>query len=92
MGPPVDPAIKAKQDELHERIISILNRPAPPPKDTSKAMASSYSGNNLANNSATGAGLGSSVSITPELNASLQRAIDSLIKTGIIVTAISQLL
>jgi hypothetical protein len=73
VGPPIDPAIKAKQDELHERIISILNRPAPPPVDSTK-MSTAYS--------ATGAGPGSSVSITPELNASLQRAIDSLIKTG----------
>jgi hypothetical protein len=67
-GPPVDPIFKAKQDELHERIVSILNRP--PPKEPQKVI----------NNSA--AAPGSSVSITPELNASLQRAIDSLIKTG----------
>ena len=56
---------KAKQDELHERIISILHRPPPPQKVASSAAAPA-----------------SSVSITPELNASLQRAIDSLIKTG----------
>ena len=62
IGPPVDPAFKAKQDELHERIIQILNKPAPI-KEAPKPQAAP-------------------VALAPELNASLQRAIDSLIKTG----------
>jgi len=61
IGPPVEPAFKAKQDELFERIIQILNKPAPV-KEPAKPAAPA--------------------SIAPELNASLQRAIDSLIKTG----------
>ena len=61
IGPPVDPAFKAKQDELHERIIQILNKPAPI-KEVPKPQPQ--------------------VALAPELNASLQRAIDSLIKTG----------
>jgi len=59
IGPPVDPAFKAKQDELFERIIQILNKPAPI-KEPAVIQQS----------------------LAPELNASLQRAIDSLIKTG----------
>lgn len=73
VGPPVDPVVKAKQDELHERIVSILNRP--PPKEAPKSIVAGSSVGGVA-------APGSSVSITPELNASLQRAIDSLIKTG----------
>ena len=62
IGPPVDPAFKVKQDELHERIIQILNKPAPV-KEAPKPQPPP-------------------VALAPELNASLQRAIDSLIKTG----------
>ena len=61
IGPPVEPAFKAKQDELFDRIIQVLNKPAP----VKEAKPSS-----------------APMSIAPELNASLQRAIDSLIKTG----------
>jgi len=31
IGPPVDPATKAKQNELNERILAILNKPKPKP-------------------------------------------------------------
>ena len=52
IGPPVDPAVKAKQNELNERILNILNKPKPKPTSQS------------------------------ELDPSLQRAIDNLIRTG----------
>merc|ERR1711874_644156 len=53
IGPPLDAATKAKQDELQSRIIDILNKKKEPePK------------------------------VAPELSASLQKAIDSLLKPG----------
>ena len=53
IGPPLDSATKAKQDELQSRIMDILNKKKEPePK------------------------------VAPELSASLQKAIDSLIKSG----------
>ena len=62
IGPPVDPAVKAKQEELQNKIFGIL--------DKQKEI-----------NQPTGAG-SSSVVPPPAINASLQKAIDSLIKTG----------
>ena len=39
VGPPVDPAVKAKQMEIQDRIINILNRPKPQPQQqTSSAL------------------------------------------------------
>ncbi len=59
IGPPIDPSMKAKQDELQSKIMDILNKK----KEAMKPPVST-SGH------------------TPELSASLQKAIDSLIKTG----------
>ena len=53
IGPPLDSATKAKQDEIQSRIIDILNKKKEPePK------------------------------VNPEISASLQKAIDSLFKSG----------
>ena len=53
IGPPLDMATKAKQDELQAKIMEVLNKQKEPPKNQA-----------------------------PELSASLQKAIDSLIKSG----------
>lgn len=53
IGPPLDTATKAKQDELQSKIMDILNKQKEPVKPA-----------------------------VPELSASLQKAIDSLIKSG----------
>lgn len=39
IGPPVDPATKAKQNELNERILAILNKPKPKPAAPSSQVA-----------------------------------------------------
>ena len=57
IGPPMDTATKAKQDELQSKIMDILNKQkAEPTKKPTENV--------------------------PELSASLQKAIDSLIKSG----------
>jgi len=66
IGPPVDPATKAKQNELNERILAILNKPKPKPSGPSSQIG--------AGPSTSGGGSG--------LNSSLQMAIDNLIRTG----------
>ena len=57
IGPPLDSATKAKQDELQSKILQILNKKQEIPKEKP-------------------------ANAVPELSASLQKAIDSLIKTG----------
>ena len=60
IGPPTDPAVKAKEEDVKAKILAILNKPkeiAPPQMPQQQAQV-------------------------PAINANLQKAIDSLIKTG----------
>ena len=71
VGPPVDPAVKAQQIELQDRILHILNKPKPQPA----AQSNNPSGINLFGGMQPTAG-GSG------MDNPLQRAIDNLIRTG----------
>ena len=70
VGPPVDPATKAQQIELQERILHILNKPKPQPQ-SSNASASNQFGN-----------MPSAAGSSGGMDNPLQRAIDNLIRTG----------
>ena len=71
VGPPIDPAIKAKQMELQERIVNILNKPKPQPISHANNATLINATNQL------GQAMQSSGLDNP-----LQRAIDNLIRTG----------
>jgi len=69
IGPPLDSTTKAKQEELQTKIIEILSKKKMNNINLNEANV------NKSSNPAGGGG-------APELSASLQKAIDSLIKTG----------
>ena len=66
IGPPLDSGTKAKQEELQCKIMDILSK---------KKVSSDLQTDSVSNKPSSGSG-------APELSASLQKAIDSLIKTG----------
>ena len=71
VGPPVDPAVKAQQMELQDRIIHILNKPKP---QTVPQSNNAISTNQFGGMQSSGGSSG--------LDNPLQRAIDNLIRTG----------
>ena len=72
VGPPVDPAVKAQQMDLQDRILHILNKPKPQPvPQTNNAISTNQFG-----------GMQSSGGGSSGMDNPLQRAIDNLIRTG----------
>lgn len=78
VGPALNPATKARQSELQAKIMDILNKPIERPTAPAPSSASVLSGTS---SSAAGGALPPPITDSG-LNASLQKAIDSLIKTG----------
>ncbi|TRY70246.1 hypothetical protein TCAL_11615 [Tigriopus californicus] len=77
VGPALNPATKAKQSELQAKIMDILSKPIERPSAPAPSSASVLSGTS----SSAGGALPPAITDSG-LNASLQKAIDSLIKTG----------
>lgn len=67
VGPPLDPAVKAKQAELQERILNILNKPNPIKIPVNQLQQQQQA---------------PAKSLPVEIDPSLKRAIDNLIRTG----------